>query len=112
AKKTKDAKEKKEKIDTKKVSFDLYKHGKNVDEIAKERGMATTTIEGHLAHYAGLGLLDVKLFVTEEKMKNIITVSKSLDTPLFGPIKQSLGDDYSYSDIRFALATQKFLKKD
>ncbi|MCE3280542.1 MAG: helicase [Bacteroidetes bacterium] len=110
-KKTKETTGKKEKIDTKKISFDLYKLGKSVEEIAKERGMANTTIEGHLAHYAGLGLLDVKLFVTEEKMKNIITVSKSLDTPLFGPIKQSLGDDYSYSEIRFAMAYYENSKK-
>lgn len=103
--------EKKEKVDTKKISFDLYKSGKTIDEIAAERKMVPMTIEGHLAHYAGLGLIDVKLFVEEEKMKNIITVSKTLDTTLFGPIKQSLGDDYSYSEIRFAMAWYQNSKK-
>jgi hypothetical protein len=103
--------EKKEKVDTKKVSFELYKSGKTPEEIAKGRGMAITTIEGHLAYYAGLGLLDVRSFVTEEKMNNIITVSKTLDTTLFSPIKQSLGDDYSYSEIRFAMAYYENSKK-
>jgi hypothetical protein len=97
-------KEKKEKPDTKKISYDLYKEGKSIEEIAKERNMVFTTIEGHLAYYAGLGMIDVKLFVSEEKMNNIITVAKKLDTSLFGPIKQSLGDEYSYSEIRFAMA--------
>ena len=99
------------KIDTKKVSFDLYKSGKTTEEIASERKMVQMTIEGHLAHFAGLGMIDVKLFVEEEKMKNIITVSKKLDTTLFGPIKQSLGDEYSYSEIRFAMAFYHNSKK-
>ena len=109
--KTKDGKEKTEKIDTKKVTFDLYKAGKSIEEIAAERKMVQMTIEGHLAHYAGLGMIDVKLFVEEEKMNNIITVSKKLDTTLFGPIKQSLGDEYSYSEIRFAMAFYHNSKK-
>jgi uncharacterized protein YpbB len=111
SKSSKSTEEKKEKVDTKKVSFDLYKEGKTIEEIAAERKMVTMTIEGHLAHYAGLGMIDVKLFVEEEKMNNIITVSKTLDTTLFGPIKQSLGDEYSYSEIRFAMAWYHNSKK-
>ncbi len=107
----KDTTEKKEKIDTKKVTFDLYKRGMTIEDIAIERKMVTLTIEGHLAYYAGLGLIDVKKFVNEEKMNNIITVSKTLDTTLFGPIKQSLGDEYSYSEIRFAMAYHQNSKK-
>ncbi|MCW3082880.1 MAG: ATPase [Bacteroidetes bacterium] len=103
--------EKKEKVKTKEVSYTLYKEGKNMEEIAKERNLAITTIESHLAEYVGLGLIDVKLFVEEEKMKNIITVSKSLDTYLFGTIKQALSDDYTYSEIRFAIAWYQNSKK-
>lgn len=103
--------EKKEKVDTKKLSYDLYQQGKNIEEIAAERSMASTTIEGHLAYYIGLGLIDVKKFVSEEKLNNIITVSKTLDNKLFGPIKQSLGEEYSYSEIRFAMAFYENSKK-
>jgi hypothetical protein len=109
--KTKQEDDKKEKINTKEVTFHLFKSGKTIEEIAQERKMVPMTIEGHLAHYAGLGMIDVKLFVDEEKMKNIITVSKTLDTTLFGPIKQSLGDDYTYSEIRFAMTYYQNSKK-
>ncbi len=109
--KTKTETDKKEKINTKEVTFHLFKSGKTIEEIAQERKMVPLTIEGHLAHYAGLGMIDVKLFVDEEKMKNIITVSKTLDTTLFGPIKQSLGDDYTYSEIRFAMTYYQHSKK-
>ncbi|MCX6296532.1 MAG: helix-turn-helix domain-containing protein [Bacteroidetes bacterium] len=104
-------KEKLEKTNTKEVTFNLYKQGKSIEEIASERKMVAMTIEGHLAYYAGLGMIDVKLFVNEEKMKNIITVSKKLDTTLFGAIKQSLGDEYTYSEIRFAMAYDQNSKK-
>jgi energy-coupling factor transporter ATP-binding protein EcfA2 len=109
--KTKKDAEKKEKVNTKEITFNLYKSGKTIEEIAKERNMVPMTIEGHLAHYAGLGMIDVKQFVDEEKMKNIITVSKTLDTTLFGPIKQSLGEEYTYSEIRFAMTYYQNSKK-
>jgi len=73
--------------------------------------MAETTIEGHLAHYVSLGLLPVDAFVGKEKMEHIITVSKTLDTTLFNPIKQHLGDEYSYSEIKFAMAYYQNAKK-
>ncbi len=97
-------KEKKEKIDTKKVTYDLYKAGKSTTEIAKERGFATTTIEGHLAHYVGLGLIDIKEFVDEQKMKIIMDAIKKLDTNLLSEIKHHLGEDFSYPEIKCTLA--------
>jgi hypothetical protein len=95
---------KKEKTNTKEVSYLMFKGGKTIEEIAAERNMVTMTIEGHLAHYVSLGLLDVSQFVEKQKRENIISVSKTLDTQLFGPIKQSLGEEYTYSEIRFAMA--------
>jgi len=102
---------KKEKINTKELSYNLYKQGKKVEEIAKERSMAIITIEGHLAHYVSLGLIDVKQFVELEKMNNIITASKTLTTPLLSDIKNLLGDEYSYSEIKFAVAYHANSKK-
>jgi nucleoside-triphosphatase THEP1 len=104
--------EKTEKINTKELSYNLFKAGKTTDEIAVERSMSPLTIEGHLAYYAGLGMLDVKQFVTPEKMDHIITVSKQLDTTLFGTIKQHLGDEYSYSEIKFTMAWYQNSKKE
>lgn len=92
------------KPNTKEESYNLYKSGKSIEEIAELRGFAATTIEGHLAHYVALGLIDVHIFVTKEKLGHITEVSKKLDTNLFGPIKQHLGDEYTYAEIRFAMS--------
>ncbi len=110
-KKEKKTETKEKAVNTKEVSYTLYKQGLTIGSIATERRMATTTIEGHLAHYVSLGLLNVSDFVEKEKLENIITVSKTLDTVLLGTIKQSLGDEYSYTEIRFAMAFYENAKK-
>lgn len=108
-----DTKAKKEpKPDTKEISFELFKVGKTLAEIALERSMATTTIENHLAHYVSLGMIPVTQFVSSEKYDRIIESYKKHGDGLANPIKEELGDEYSYSEIRFALATQKHLKQD
>ncbi len=117
-KKPREPKVKKEKAtkvtkpDTKALSFDLYKEGKTVFEIAELRQMAVTTIENHLAHYVSLGMIPVTQFVPREKYEKILESYKKHGDGLANPIRQELGDDYSYSEIRFVLATQKHLKKE
>ena len=104
-KKVKAEKIKVEKADSKEESFKLYKQGNNIEGIAKIREMAITTIEGHLAYYITKGELSASNFLPPEKIDNIIAVSKKLDTFQFGPIKQALGDEYSYGDIKIAIAS-------
>lgn len=113
AKKAKKEKVLKEpKPDTKEISFSLYKQGKMPEEIALERGLGLTTIETHLAHYVSLGMIPVTQFVSKEKFDKIIETSKHIEGDAkLAPIKGALGDDYSYSEIKYSLATQKHLKK-
>ncbi|MFI5129418.1 MAG: HRDC domain-containing protein, partial [Chitinophagales bacterium] len=47
--------EKRSKGDTKAETFRLYKEGKGVDEIARDRNLTIQTIETHLAHYVSIG---------------------------------------------------------
>jgi hypothetical protein len=100
------------KPDTKETSFSLYKTGKTIGEIAKERGLSMTTIESHMAHYVSLGMIPVTQFITQQKFDAIIKCSKKQENFNSTPIKLELGDEYTYADIRFALATQIHLKKD
>ena len=44
-------KPKKPKGDTKKISLELFKAGKSIDQIALERELNSTTIFGHLAEF-------------------------------------------------------------
>lgn len=103
-------KEKTTKVDTKKVSLELYQTGKTVAEVAQERELTTNTIESHLAHYIGLGELDVTLFLKEDKLKKITAYFKSTDDKSFGAAKMQLGEDVSYGDLRIGLSYLESLK--
>ncbi len=100
----KQIKSKPEKQDTRKISYDYFKNGKTISEIASERNLKVTTIEGHLAHYVATGLLNPTLFISVEKIEKVAETAKKLDSYHLGPIREVLGNDYSYSDIRFAIA--------
>jgi len=85
-------------------TFTLYKAGKTIDEIAAERGLATTTIEGHLSYYIYTGALDVSAFVTEEKKLKIQNIVESYGAEKLSPLKEVLGEEYSYGEIRAVIA--------
>lgn len=91
------------KPDTKRVSFDLYKEGLSIDEIAKKRELVGSTIEGHLTHYIRTKEIPLRDFVDEEieqKVKNLLHGDSTLST-----IYASLNGEVSYSEIRMVIAS-------
>ncbi|HYG51954.1 MAG TPA: helix-turn-helix domain-containing protein [Flavobacteriales bacterium] len=100
----KEKKIKKEKIPSAKISYDLLMEGYSLEEIASKRKLAIASIEGHLTQYVARGILQATRFLSQEKMDNIVDAVKKLDTYKLAPIKEALGDEYTYADIRFGLA--------
>ncbi|MBS3807232.1 MAG: helix-turn-helix domain-containing protein [Bacteroidales bacterium] len=100
-----EAKKKKEKKHgTREVSFQLFEEGKNPEEIAVERGLAVSTIEGHLSYWVSQGKIDVAHFISRQKLEQIIRVAQQINSTKLGDIKARLGDEFTYSDLRFAMA--------
>ncbi|MFO8055435.1 MAG: helix-turn-helix domain-containing protein [Bacteroidales bacterium] len=85
-------------------SFSLYQSGMNIEQIATERGLAFSTIEGHLAQQVAKGKLSATDFVDKTRMKQIIKAHKAVKSTQMSDIKAVLGDEFSWSDIRFAMA--------
>ena len=102
---------KKIKEDTKKTSFDLFMTGKTISQIAEERKLSINTIEGHLAYYVGTGEIPVKKFVSPEMTELITSQFKGNDDLKLGPVKAALGENVSWSDIRFVMNHIMFSKK-
>ena len=102
---------KKVKKDTKKISFDLFREGKSVTQIADERKLSATTIESHLAYYVGIGEIPVSSFVSPEKADLISTHFKGNDDLKLGPVKEALGEQVTWSEIRFVANHIEFLRK-
>ena len=86
--------------DTKIETFTLYRSGKTIPEIATERGLATTTIEGHLSYFVQTGEIDVLEFVKEDKIPAIKDAVESYGFEKLAPLKEVLGDNYSYGEIK------------
>ncbi|REE08758.1 HRDC domain-containing protein [Winogradskyella pacifica] len=99
----KEVKPKKKKGDTKKISLDLYKSGKSIEQIALERELNTNTIFGHLANFIASG--DVK--VTDlMSLKHYNELKKIIPTKTFdnlSDLKHQIDDKYSYGEIRLVL---------
>ena len=103
--------EKKSKVDTKAESFKLFRDGKRVDEIAKERSLTSQTIEGHLAHYVSRGEININELVSREKFLLIESVAKTFSGGSLTAIKEKLGSHISFGEIKLVVAWLEFQKK-
>lgn len=91
------------KPNTKAVSFELYQTGKSIEEIAAERKLQPTTIEGHLTHYIASGQLSVFDFLKLEDVEKIAAfVAANPSTPL-SEAKGYFEDAYSYGQIKMVV---------
>ncbi len=91
--------------DTFRMSLDLFRAGRSIPEIARERGLAVTTIENHLARFIPTGEVSLDQFVSVEKVEPIReAIVKFADSNALSPIKEYLGEDYSYGEIRAVMA--------
>lgn len=82
------------------LSLDLFKAGKSVEAIAAERGLARSTIEGHLTSFVKTGALPIDDFITPFKRERITAVIEANPNQTFTEIKGLLGDDFSFTELR------------
>jgi ATP-dependent exoDNAse (exonuclease V) alpha subunit len=95
----------KKKGDTHAESFRLYKEGKNIAEIAKERNLTSNTIEGHLAKFVRRGDISIHELVSREKFILIESALKDFDGTTTSPVKQKLPIDISFGEIKMVMAS-------
>lgn len=98
-------------VNSKRISLELFESGKSIEEIAKERSMAVSTIEGHLALFVGSGQLNIEKLIPKEKLDLIINHLEKIDTSSIGQIKAKLGDKVSWSELRFVQHHLKYKEK-
>ncbi|MEM8896059.1 MAG: helix-turn-helix domain-containing protein [Bacteroidota bacterium] len=91
---------------TAEVSYELYKEGLAIDEIAERRGFVPNTILSHLTQYVESGDINALELIDKEKLQNILKV-KATGAEGMSDIKSKLGDEYSYGDIKLALVYDK-----
>ena len=98
----------KKKEDTRIITYNLYKSGKSINEIATERNLTKNTIENHLIACYELGMdIDIEKDIHTDFENDIIKVINDLGTEKLRPLKDALPDTVSYLDIRYYIAKMK-----
>ncbi|HEX5169523.1 MAG TPA: DNA helicase RecQ [Cyclobacteriaceae bacterium] len=97
--------------DTKRQTFEMFNLGRSINEIAEQRRLATSTIENHLAYYVSNGRLPVKNILSAERIAAIHDAIAKTNSVGLAPIKDLLGNGYSYGEIQLVLAHKKLMEK-
>ena len=96
--------------DTKTISRKLFEKGLTIPQIAAKRGLVVSTIESHLEFFVAHGELAISAVVLDEKREAIEPKIADWDGNSLKTLKESLGNDYSYGEIKLVLAHLKHLK--
>ena len=82
-------------------TLDLFRQGLSPAEIAARRGLTLGTIVGHLERLAAHGEeIDVRPLIDQDRFHRIALEFERVETPWLSEVKNALGDDYSYEEIR------------
>ena len=85
-------------------SFQLFQDGFTIEQIAEQRKLTQGTIQGHLANAIRVGKLRLIDVMEAEKGLHILkTIAANPDKGIT-EIKNILGDDYSFGDVRLGMA--------
>jgi hypothetical protein len=74
-----------------------------VDEIAAERRLARSTIEGHLSHFIGLGELDIYSVLDRETVADIQQFLQAQPEAAAAEAKSHFGEKYSYGELKMVI---------
>ncbi|WP_051259670.1 DNA helicase RecQ [Epilithonimonas tenax] len=86
------------------ITFQMFKAGNSVEEIAKTRNLSINTIQNHLVNFVAVGTIKPNELMDVNKIEPIIELAKTQSIPSLKSIKDELGDDFSYFEIHIAIA--------
>lgn len=88
------------------LTYNLFKAGKNVEEIAKERRLTPGTIQGHLIPYIQKGEILIENVIDKKKINIIQRVVKAVGKDSgMKTIKELCPSDITYNDILLVMKT-------
>jgi len=92
------------------TSFEMFKNGLSVEEIAKKRELKTETIETHLALFIADGSIKLSELLGDNKSEKIISEIKTVDYTNLGltELKEKLDNKYSWGKLKMALSAIEY----
>ncbi len=93
---------------TKLVTLDMYNAGLNAEDIARERNITTGTVIRHLTELIEAGeTIDIERLVAPERQKVICDALQQVGDEMLKPVKEFLGEEYSYDELRLVRAVMR-----
>ncbi|NCQ16119.1 DNA helicase RecQ, partial [Candidatus Falkowbacteria bacterium] len=91
--------------------LELWNKGMSVEKIAEARELTVGTIMGHLCFLAEKGLgVNIDKLVKPERQKKIMAAVKKVGADKLTPIREALGEEYSWDEIKLTLAKMRSKK--
>lgn len=96
--------------ESQRISLAAFKAGQSVIDIAAERGLASSTIETHLAQFVESGELPINSVVPADRLAVIWPLVEQAEDKSLTPIKRQLGQDYTFGEVRAVVAHWHWLQ--
>ncbi|TSJ41501.1 helix-turn-helix domain-containing protein [Fluviicola chungangensis] len=98
--------EKVAKKNTYEITFDLFEAGKTIEEIANERQLGLSTIEGHFAKLIQQEKIDITSVLDPKRISEIESYLEDAEGKTLGMLKEELGDRVSYAELKWVQASK------
>ena len=99
---------KEDKKPTKQITFELFKSGLTIKEIAKERSLTVGTIENHLANYIPSGEIDVLELIELKRYKKILKQVEAVgEVKGLTALKEKVDKSVTYMELKMVLMSME-----
>ncbi|MGZ3625998.1 MAG: helix-turn-helix domain-containing protein, partial [Ktedonobacteraceae bacterium] len=86
---------------TRLVTLEMYQKGMSIEEIAQERNLKSSTISSHIGELIEQGeIVDFERLIRPERYEVIVKAWQAVEGEALKPVKELLGEEYSYDEIR------------
>jgi ATP-dependent DNA helicase RecQ len=90
--------------DTKRETLELFNKGLSIEKIGAIRQLTVSTIETHLAFYVQNDRIKIEDILSSQQISEIRRAINASENRMLSTIKQRLGDDYTFGQIRLVMA--------
>ncbi|HHT64967.1 MAG: helix-turn-helix domain-containing protein [Caldicoprobacterales bacterium] len=93
--------------DTAQVTYELYQNNLSVHEIARERGLAVSTIFAHFSRLIPKYKLNLNEILSEERIAGILQAADTTGGVSLKAVREQLPSDYNYGEIKLVLELER-----
>ncbi|MCD4791828.1 MAG: helix-turn-helix domain-containing protein [Bacteroidales bacterium] len=93
------------------ISYEMYKDGKTIEEIAKAQNFVASTIENHLGRFVASGEIKIEEFVNDKTVQTIKTYFEKHPNTTLTDAKTALPNEITWSQLKLVQHYMEFSKQ-